>query len=921
MVEHVSVNSDLPSDGRERTILTTDIVGSTALLRRYPNDMLAAMDLHDRILYATIRRHGGDPFRSTGDGVLAIFNHPLEAVMAAVDAQREMRNVQWGPTGRLQVRYGIHTGLTRSRGDKDYFGPALPTATRLQSAAHADQILLSDVTVQRLADDLERTPFHVSDLGEHHFKGIDPIRVHQVSASDLPSTFPPIDGKRESANGNLPANLSSFLGRERELSELAQLAVESRLITLVGPGGIGKTRLAIEFARSLEPSFAHGAWLVDLSALERDADVWPAIAEALLLSPLPGVEPRVQLLERLHNARSILVMDNCEHVLDPIANAVTELGSACGQLFLVNTSRGTLGIEGEAIYEVASLDSRLPEALGKSTAARLFIERARLANRRFEPGTDELAAIERICTNLDRIPLAIEIAAAQLRQHGLDGIEAGVTTPLDLHSSSFRRRAGRHRTLRNAIEWSYELLDQNGRRILQHLSILSGSFHEEQALAICAGDMPDESDVVRGIDQLIETSLLQRDAGSQHRLRILQTIQAFGREKLDQSGLLQAVETRHGEVYAARAKHLGEQIASIHEAKAAGAIYDDMPNFRAAFDRAVTRDLKLAADLATPLFLFNYWHRGAETGNWYERIMARPGADRLEQASILLAGAAGHAFHDEGDKAKALAFIERGKNAEASNPLSSEGWLPHVSGQMAQWFGDIKGCITSLTAAVKEARSAGNTPCEVMSLCMMAYTMARTGDLDGARELAAEVNKSGQALLPPTLMGYIHYARGGIARDPKLAVDEYQTTAEWARMAGNALGVQRVKQLIADLLASNATPAEALDIHVRSLIELPSHGATFYTWLTIRSLILPLSELEADEVVAVLAGALKRSPLRLDRATRNAVEKAATKLGNRAFEDAAARGSRFDPAEARRYIIEVWRGMTAGRAQSKAADT
>ena len=272
------------------------------------------------------------------------------------------------------------------------------------------------------------------------------------------------------------------------------------------------------------------------------------------------------------------------------------------------------------------------------------------------------------------------------------------------------------------------------------------------------------------------------------------------------------------------------------------------------------------------------------------------------------------------NKAKALAFIERGKNAEASNLQSSEGWLPHVSGQMAQWFGDIKGCITSLTAAVKEARSAGNTPCEVMSLCMMAYTMARTGDLDGARDLVTEVNKSGQALLPPTLMGYIHYARGGIARDPKLAVDEYQTTAEWARMAGNALGVQRVKQLIADLLASNAAPAEALDIHVQSLIELPSHGATFYTWLTIRSLILPLSELEADEVVAVLAGALKHSPLRLDRATRNAVEKAATKLGNRAFEDAAARGSRFDPAEARRYIIEVWRGMTAGRAQSKAAD-
>jgi hypothetical protein len=218
---------------------------------------------------------------------------------------------------------------------------------------------------------------------------------------------------------------------------------------------------------------------------------------------------------------------------------------------------------------------------------------------------------------------------------------------------------------------------------------------------------------------------------------------------------------------------------------------------------------------------------------------------------------------------------------------------------------------------VKEARSAGNIPCEVMSLCIMAYTKARTGDLDGAREMIAEVNKAGQALLPPTLMGYIHYARGGVARDPKVAIDEYQTTAEWARMAGNALGVQRVKQLIADLLASNAAPPEALDIHVRSLIELPSHGATFYTWLTIRSLILPLSELSADAVVAVLAGALKRSPLRLDRTTRNAVEKARAKIGEGAFEEAAARGSCFDPAEARRYIIEVWRGMIAGRAKSK----
>ena len=906
---------EIPSESRERTILTTDIVGSTGLLRRFPNDMMGAMDLHDQILHTSIRRYSGDPFRSTGDGVLAAFDRPVDAVMAAIEAQREMRRVPWGPTGRLQVRFGIDTGPTRARGANDYFGPALPTATRLQSAANADQILLSDVTVQRLASELAQSPFRLSDLGEHHFKGIEPIRVHQVCASDLPSTFPPIGGKRESAGGNLPATLSSFLGRERELDELAELALESRLITLVGPGGIGKTRLAIELARSLEPSFSGGAWLVDLSALERDRDVWPAIAEALLIPPSPGMHPRVQVLERLHEARAILVVDNCEHVLDAIADAVTELGSACGELFLINTSRGTLGVEGEAIYEVPSLNARSQDRSGQSAAVHLFIERGRLAERRFQPSLEDLAAIERICASVDCIPLAIEIAAAQLRQHSLDNIERGVTKPLDLYSGSFRGRTGRHRTLRNTLEWSYDLLDSNSRRVLQRLSALSGSFHEEQALAICAGDMPSESDVLRGIDTLIETSLLCRSTGNQPRLRMLQTVQAFGREKLDRAGLLQTVETRHAEVYASRARQLGEQIAGINEGKAANAIYDDMPNLRAAFDRAITRDLQLAADLAVPLFLFNYWHRGAETGNWYEQIMARPGADKLDQAPILLAGAAGHAFHHGGDQASATAFIERGLRAEALGMQSSQGWLSHVWGQMAQWSGDLKGCIEHLAAAVEQARSLKNTPCEVMSLCMIASIKGRTGDIQGAGELARGVTEIGQAILPPTLMGYIHYARGGVAQDPNVAIDEYQTAAVWAKMAGNHLGALRVKQLIADLQAASAPPAEALDIHVRSLIELPSHGATLYTWLTIRSIILRLADLDADEEVAVLAGALNASPLKLDRSARNAVEKAKARLGNPAFESATTLGSRFDPAEARRYIIEAWRSVLANRAR------
>ena len=288
----------------------------------------------------------------------------------------------------------------------------------------------------------------------------------------------------------------------------------------------------------------------------------------------------------------------------------------------------------------------------------------------------------------------------------------------------------------------------------------------------------------------VESSLLAREIGGRRLLRILQTVQAFGRDKLDQTGLLQTVENRHGEVYAARCRQLGEEIASVNEAKAANAIYDEMSNLRAAFERALTRDMKLATQLAAPLFLFNYLHRGAETGDWYERIMVRPGTEDLEQAPILLAGAAGHAFHDEGDEQKAAAFIQRGFRAEARGSRSSEGWLSGVAGQMAQWSGDTKKCIEHHTRAVEQARRAGNTACEITSLCMAAFVKARTGDLDGAGEMVAEVTRIGRTAMQPTMMGYIHYARGGVEsfKDANRAIEEYQTSVEWANMAGNHLG-------------------------------------------------------------------------------------------------------------------------------------
>ncbi len=897
-------SSTRAENGAERTILTTDVVGSTALLHRFPHDLIGAMDQHDQILQAAILRHRGTPFKNTGDGIFAIFDRPMDAIAAAIDIQRDMRAALWGPTGRLLIRCGIHTGVVRARGS-DFFGPALPTAARLQSAANADQTLVSSATVNAIAGDPARSNFMLTDLGDHHFKGIEPVRVFQVGAADLPHVFPPIGGKRETASGNLPANLTSFLGRARELRSLLQLTADARIITLVGPGGIGKTRLAIEFARSLEASFQDGAWMVDLAALERGSEVWPAIAAALLIEPLPGIERRVQVLERLLHARAILLMDNCEHVLDQTADAVMEIGSSCGTVFCINTSRRTLAVEGEAVYEVPALNDAADDDPALAVGVRLFIERGRFADRHFQPAQDDLAAIQSICDHLEHIPLAIEIAARNLRRLSLDEIAAAVIRPLDLHDIRSSRRAGRHQTLWHTLQWSYDLLDANSQQILLRLSVFSGSFREEQALAVCAADALGQAQALRGIDDLLESSLLARDSGGGRQLRMLQTVQAFGREKLNEAGRLESVERRHAEVFAARCHKLAELLASDKEAKATNAIYDDMVNLRSAFERSITRDLALAADIVAPLFLFNYAHRGAETSDWYRRIMVRPGADQLRQAPIILAGAAVHALHNIGDPKLAASYIKRGLMAEAAGGDSSRGWLCGVAGQIELWAGRATQCIEHHITAADQARQQGNFACEITSLSTAAFVMARLGKLDDAEKLLGDIRQISGLATQPSLVGYVNYAIGGVEsfRNVSKAIEEYSLSAEWASMGGNHLGALRVRHLIADLQAASAAPRQAVAIHVRTLVDLPAHGATFYEWSTIRALMSPLAELAAFHHIAIISGALQASPIKLDRSARQAISKAREALGDDAFEQAAQRGAGFDLTATRSYII------------------
>ncbi|MEM8578776.1 MAG: AAA family ATPase, partial [Pseudomonadota bacterium] len=676
------------------TFVTTDIVGSAELNRRHPVEMSRTLEAHDRILHGAIRAEGGDPFKHTGDGVIATFDGPLAAVRALIAAQRQMRAASWGATGRPQLRSAIHHGAARARAG-DYFGPALSAVHRLEGAAHADQILISD-TARVLIDGGEA---RYSDLGVHHFKGIDQLRVFQVEAEGLPAAHPPLGGKRETLGGNLPSATSTFLGREGDLTFLQDRTAAARIVTLVGPGGIGKTRLALELARRLEPACPGGAWFLNLAALEPGSDLWPVLASVLEIEPMPGADRRQQVLDRLRSPRALLVVDNCEHVLDPAADLIEELCAACPGLGVVATSRQALGLDGEAQYAVPALGT---------AAVELFVQRARLVRHDYAPDAVARGLIQEICAALDHIPLAIEIAAGQLRRYPLERIAKDAENPLDLSPAASRRaRRGERQTLRRTLEWSVGLIEAQSAQVLNCLSVLASPFHEEQALALCALHGLDEVDTLDALDELIDASLLSADDHGERRLRMLRTVQAFGRERLDAAGTRAGLEAQHAEVMIQRVRRLGAKFNSEDERRGLSAILDDMPNIRAAFERALVRDLGQAAQLTWPLLLYSYFHRESETASWPTRIMAQPGAEDLPDAPLMLAGCAAYAFHELGDPQAAQAFVERGRALEAAGRNPSQGWLSHIAGQIAFWMRDVDGFRTASARAVEEAHAAG----------------------------------------------------------------------------------------------------------------------------------------------------------------------------------------------------------------------
>ena len=583
------------------TFLFTDLVGSSRLWEEHPEAMKDALARHDGILRAAVEGHGGQVVKSTGDGVHAAFGRAEDAVAAAVEAQRALDAERWADTGPLRVRMGLHAGTAEQR-EGDYFGPAVNRAARLMSAAHPGQVLCSQVTADLVRDSLPASVGLV-ELGPHQLQDLSrPEVVAQLTHPDLVTEFPPLRSLQP-FSGNLPRQFTSFVGREAELAAIARELADTPVVTLTGVGGVGKTRLALEVAGAVLPNYRDGAWLCELDGV-READAVPdALLDGFGLEPRTGMTATDFVLNFLRAKQLLIVLDNCEHVLKPVSRLVTAIVRECPSIRVLATSREGLGLPGERILVVASLsvpeDTEQLEVVAASDAVRLFIDRAVAVRSGVALDATNAAAIAQICERLDGVPLAIELAAARVGMLTPSELAQRLDERFRILTGSERGAVERHQTLRAAIDWSYDLLGDDERTLLDRLSVFAGGFTLAAAEAVASGGGIRSTDVFDLLAHLVARSLVVADAEeTETRYRLLETIRQYAQERLEAGDDAARVRDEHARYFAAFGGAAAEGMASPAELEWWQRLSREIDNVRVALMWAIeNRDVDMTMSL------------------------------------------------------------------------------------------------------------------------------------------------------------------------------------------------------------------------------------------------------------------------------------------------------------------------------------
>jgi predicted ATPase/class 3 adenylate cyclase len=755
------------------TFLFTDVEDSTALWDRYPGEMREALERHDRILEKAITAHGGFVFSRGGDGVAAAFQRAGDAVASAVAAQRALRAESWPPEVELRVRMGLHTGEADER-DGDYFGPPLNRAARLMSAAPGGQILVSATTAEML---WSMTGIELRDLGRLDLRGVsDPIHAFGVSAEGVPwveheprSVRPPV--------GNLPAPANEWFGSVAELHRRVANLPQRRLVTLTGPGGVGKTRMALEAAAVAADEFRDGVWFVELAPVAEPGSVALTVAATLSIPPESGVSVEAAIADGLRDRRVLLVLDNCEHVLAAAGDVASAIATRCSTVTVLATSREPLGVDGERVVPVAGL--------GVADATDLFYDRVSAADDTVTLSGDDHAAVVAICEQLDGMPLAIELAAARVRSLTPAEVRQRLDDRLGLLRSTARRGAERHRTLRATVDWSYQLLTSEERRLFDRLSVFAGGFDLDAVEWICAQPPLDATEMFDVLASLVDKSMVVADRGvSGTRYRLLETLRQFAAERLGAAGDADGLRERHLRHYLEVALESGRLWASPHEVTANSIFDREWDNLRAAHAWALVSDNLQAAEQLVAATGWPAFSRGRhEHGDWAERTLDLESAD-LHPASATYQWAANGALN-QGDDEAAVRFAERGINAAPwpDHPCAAGCWWALVVGHLGSGRHD---------AAIEPARhlarlepSVGD-PVERWQATRVLIENALANDRGSVARLLESFTQQAVEIGAPSLLSQVcyHRALGALyARDPRDAQSAFTVADEGVALA------------------------------------------------------------------------------------------------------------------------------------------
>jgi predicted ATPase/class 3 adenylate cyclase len=630
------------------TFLFTDIEGSTPLWDSFPDAMGLALARHDEILRTAIADAGGHIFSTGGDGYGAVFARAASAVEAAIAAQRGLAAEDWVGGPVLQVRMGIHTGEAEER-DGDYFGPPVNRAARIMGAANGGQVVLSALTAG-LVDGV--SDFKLFDLGSVQLKGvIEPVNVVGVAGEGHEWIDAPLL-TTEISRGNLPRPQTEMVGDLADLHRRVANLAKARVVTLTGSGGVGKTRASIEIGWLVVDEFVDGVWLVELAPIADPELALTGIATTLGVLPQPGMTLIESIVDWCYGRRMLLILDNCEHVLDPVVDLVRAVVAGCQTVTIVATSREPLGVDGEIVVRIASLEERY--------GVELFINRATSADSSFSPSDADLESIASICRRLDGIPLAIELAAARIRSLSPSDLLARLDDRFRLLRGAGRGGLERHQTLRATVAWSYQLLAPDSQLLFDRLSVFAGTFDLAAAEAICADDTIDEYDVVDLLGDLVDKSMViavRSDRGTRYRL--LETLRQYGEERLDDRGETAGSRDAHLAYFVTLAEELDDRWHSPDQALTAASLDEDWENLSAAHNWAMaTSALDAAVALVGYTASFGMARVRRDHQEWARRTRNLAEANGVRPA-LVLAPSAFWMFTD-GDPDGAIELLTSG---------------------------------------------------------------------------------------------------------------------------------------------------------------------------------------------------------------------------------------------------------------------